>query len=94
MRIKDVAETHAKWVDDMGWHNKSCLEYLALIASEVGEAVNECRGFNPSDKFGSELAAIILRTLDISVVCGVDIEAEIKHKMEKNLQNGTRGRVK
>lgn len=25
----------------MGWHNKTVLETLALIASEVGEAVNE-----------------------------------------------------
>lgn len=37
MNINDICTQ----VERMGWHNKTVLEALALIASEVGEAVNE-----------------------------------------------------
>ena len=76
----------------MGWHNKTVLEALALIASEVGEAVNECRDITPTENFGEELADIILRTLDLAEWQGIDLESCIYKKMEKNEINGTRGR--
>ena len=44
MNINTIAARHHAWVERMGLHNKSVLEALALIASEVGEAVNEARG--------------------------------------------------
>jgi NTP pyrophosphatase (non-canonical NTP hydrolase) len=78
----------------MGWHNKTTLEALALVASEVGEAINECRHEKPSEAFGEELADIILRVLDISHWQGIDIENEILKKMSKNEIRGTRGRLK
>jgi len=87
-----LASRQYEWVQRMGWHNKSVLEALALIASEVGEAVNECRGDEPSEKFGEELADIILRTLDLAMWQGLDIEKLIADKMTKNEINGTRGR--
>ena len=71
--IKDIQSQHTAWVESMGWHNKQPLEYLALIGSEVGEAVNECRGSTPSDTLGSELADIILRVLDFASTQGFDI---------------------
>lgn len=92
MDINKIAAAQHEWVERMGWHNKTPLEYLALIASEVGEAVNECRGEKPTGELGEELADIILRTLDMAVVMGIDIEAEIKQKMETNELLGTRGR--
>lgn len=61
MRIAEVAKKQWKWVERMGWHNKQPLEYVALIASEVGEVANECRGEEPTDSLGEELADIILR---------------------------------
>lgn len=42
MDINDIATRHYDWVERMGWHNKTVLEALALIASEVGEAAAEC----------------------------------------------------
>lgn len=42
MDINDIATRHYEWVEQMGWHNKTVLEALALIASEVGEAAAEC----------------------------------------------------
>lgn len=78
----------------MGWHNKTTLESIALIASEVGEATNECRGETPTEKFGAELADIILRTVDLAQSEGIDIEYEVLAKMQVNNERGTRGRIK
>ena len=94
LRVNNVAEDQWKWVEEMGWHNKRPLEYLALIASEVGEAVNECRGEEPTIELGEELADIILRTLDMGQQFGFNMAEEIQAKMLKNYHNGTRGRIK
>lgn len=90
--LKEIAEKQFDWVERMGWHNGTVLEKLALIASEVGEAVNECRGEKPTPAFGEELADIILRTVDLALEQGVDIELEVVRKMAKNERRGTRGR--
>ena len=92
--LNEIAKKQFDWVERMGWHNKTTLEAIALIASEVGEAVNECRGEVPTKKLGSELADIILRTLDLAESEGIDIEVEVLAKMEINNERGTRGRVK
>lgn len=92
MDINLIAEGQYNWVERMGWHNKTVLEALALIASEVGEAVNECRHEKPSENFGEELADIILRTVDLAVWQEIDINAALLAKMKKNEMNGTRGR--
>lgn len=92
--INDIAKIQYNWVEEKGWHNKTPLEYLALIASEIGEAVNECRGIEPTEHLGEELADIILRTLDFAEVWGINMENEISKKMQKNNILGTKGRVK
>jgi len=94
MKINEIAEKNYLWVEKMGWHNKTTLEALALVASEVGEAINECRHEKPTDDFGEELADIILRVLDISHWQGIDIEKKILEKMAKNESTGSRGRIK
>ncbi|KXJ56737.1 MAG: hypothetical protein AXW17_13505 [Colwellia sp. Phe_37] len=94
MNINQLAKQNYDWVERMGWHNKTTLEALALVASEVGEAINECRGENPTDNFAEELADIVLRVLDIAHWQGIDIEQELLNKMKKNEQRGTRGRLK
>ena len=92
--INELAMLQWRWVEDVGWHNKTPLESLALVASEVGEAVNECRGEKPSESFGEELADIILRVLDLAIEEDIDIGAEITRKMGINKGRGTRGRNK
>ena len=87
MHLNEIATRHNDWVERMGWHNKSVLEALALIASEVGEAVNECRGKEPTEKLGTELADIIVRTLDLMVWQGIDPEGVILAKMAKSESN-------
>ena len=92
MDITELATKQYNWVQRMGWHNGTVLEKLALICSEVGEAVNECRGEKPTEHFGEELADIILRTVDLAKEQGFDIEFELHRKMAINEKNGTRGR--
>jgi NTP pyrophosphatase (non-canonical NTP hydrolase) len=94
MNINEIAKQNYDWVERMGWHNKSTLEALALVASEVGEAINECRGEQPTDAFGEELADIVLRVLDIAHWQGIDMEKELLAKMQINENRGTRGRTK
>lgn len=77
MKWNDIAARHFDWVERMGWHNKTVLEALALIASEIGEAAAECYDDEPTAKFGEELADIVLRTLDLAHWQGVDLDAVV-----------------
>ncbi|QOL26835.1 hypothetical protein LP316_05945 [Thalassotalea sp. LPB0316] len=92
--INELAKDNFQWVESMGWHNKTVLEALALVASEVGEAINECRQQEPTPAFQEELADIILRVLDIAHWQGIDIEQALVDKMAKNQARGARGRIK
>lgn len=93
--VDQIGHRHWEWIEAMGWHKTTVLERLALIASEVGEAVNECRGENPTDKLGEELADIILRTLDLMVDQGMIPSDLLLAKIEKNEAKGNyKGRVK
>jgi NTP pyrophosphatase (non-canonical NTP hydrolase) len=92
MNINELCEKQFDWVERMGWHNKTVLEALALVASEVGEAVNECRGKDPTEDFGRELADIVLRVADLAQWQGIDLQKEILDKMAVNERRGTRGR--
>jgi NTP pyrophosphatase (non-canonical NTP hydrolase) len=75
MDINKIGRLQYEWVERMGWHNKSVLESLALIASEIGEAADEC--FGPTPAFGEELADIVLRTADLAQCQMVDLGAVI-----------------
>lgn len=67
---------------------------LMLIAGEVTEAHEEVRSGQPHDTrftekgkpegVGSELADIVIRTLETAVELGYDMEAELMHKMPHN----------
>lgn len=94
LNLKELAREQWAFVEKQRRHNKTILEYLALIASEVGEAVNECRGSHISDKLGSELADIILRTIDLAEEFGIDIQEEVQRKMEFNKTRDFTGKVK
>ena len=94
MKINDIAHKHWAWIEKVGWHNKSELEYLALIASEVGELIQACRLIQSQAKRADEVADILLRVMDFAVMQGIDIEAALKTKMKLNAERGTRGRLK
>jgi len=62
---------------------------LALIHSEVSEALE---GFRHDDigNFVEELADVVIRVLDCASGLGVDLDAAVRNKMEKNRQRGFR----
>ena len=95
MDINAIALQHWLWCEEMGWHNKTPLEYLALVGSEVGEAVNECRGEKPTPALGLELADIVLRTLDLMWEYGITPETVLRTKIMHNIAVGKKpGRIK
>lgn len=75
--LNAISDQHFAWVERMGWHNKTVLESLALIASEIGEAAGECIGQCFPDRFGEELADIILRCVDLAKTEGVDLNEQV-----------------
>lgn len=72
--LNEIAARHSVWVEAMGWHNKTVLESLALIASEIGEASDEVEQGRPTAAFGEELADVILRTADLAWTESVDLD--------------------
>lgn len=78
MNLDEIANQHHGWVERMGWHNKTVLESLALIASEIGEAAGECvDGMVIPERFGEELADIILRCVDLAKTEGVNLTEQV-----------------
>lgn len=90
-----AAEIHemAKW---KGWYDggRAVPELLMLIVTEVAEAMEGWRDdrmvteFAPHDAkpegFPSEMADVVIRVLDLCAFLDIDIEAEIKMKMDYN----------
>ena len=88
-----AAQVHAT-AREKGWYeeNRSVLEHAALIHSEVSELVEEYRSNGLSHMLASgkpvgiesELADIIIRTLDCSMALGVNIGHAVMLKMRYN----------
>jgi len=65
MNINEMCEKQYDWVERMGWHNGTPLEKLALIASEVGEAIDEL----PKDHRAKGNLADVIKNLARAVNC-------------------------
>jgi NTP pyrophosphatase (non-canonical NTP hydrolase) len=84
MTILELQIIQHTWVERRGWHNKTRLEYLALLASEVGEAINEARNTSVNEAYYYELADIALRLFDLAEVEGINLEEYILQKIALN----------
>lgn len=62
---------------------------LALITSETSEALEAFRK-NDHDNFAEECADQIIRILDMTAGLGIDIDAAVRAKLEKNKTRGYR----
>lgn len=78
-----TALKHGFW--DAGETAARFPEKLALVHSEVSEALEELRQPVPSkEKFGEELADILIRVGDLSVAADVDLSRCVEKKLQVN----------
>lgn len=94
MSIQHFISIHYAWLVTRGYTQATPLESLALIAGEIGEAVNCCRYGTPDENLPEELADIVLRTMGLARILGIDLEEALMNKIEKNYASGdNRGRT-
>lgn len=62
---------------------------LALIHSEASEALEAFRKNDPIN-FAEELADVVIRVLDCAEGLGIDLDAEVARKLEKNRKRSYR----
>lgn len=84
-----VKQAHDYAVDKGFWYDygndaKSLIVKLALISTEVSEAIEDVRTANRTH-LGEELADIAIRLADFAGALDIDLDDEINKKMEKNL---------
>lgn len=60
---------------------------LCLVHSEVSEALEAFRK-EDDDNLCEELADIVIRCLDMSIGLGIDLDREVKRKLDRNRQRG------
>lgn len=70
---QELAKRHHDWVESVGWHNKSNVEYLGLICSEIGELV-EAKISGEDALAAEELADVMLRVFDFCLIHGLDVK--------------------
>jgi len=86
LNIRDCAiECHEISIKHGFWKvSQSIPEKLCLIHSEISEALEDYRE-DKMGHFGEELADATIRLFDLAVHEGIDIEDEIRRKMNKNI---------
>ena len=83
--MNQLAEDIVKWRKKKGFKTswKNMPEKLMLVVTEVAEAMEAIRK-DDGQNFNEEIADTFIRLLDICGSVGIDIEHEIKAKMEIN----------
>lgn len=95
MTIREIQKKGYATAKSKGWYDRdlsffrpgdveTILAKLALVGTEVSEAVEEVRTGDNILKFASELADIVIRTLDLAEAIGVDMDVAIADKQAKN----------
>jgi NTP pyrophosphatase (non-canonical NTP hydrolase) len=85
MRINELCNAAFETAKSKGWHDepRETGTLLALIHSEVSEALEADRK-GDTENFAEELADVCIRIFDLCGSKGIDLEAAIYKKMERN----------
>lgn len=67
------------------WESENIAEKLALVHSEVSEALEGYRKDKNDNNMGEEMADIVIRCMDICGYLKIDLIDEIVAKFKKNL---------
>lgn len=86
MDIKKWIETCHETAKSKGWWDweRSDGELIALMHSELSEALEAMRNGLDSDEVAEELADCCIRIFDYCGARGLDLEGALKKKAEKN----------
>lgn len=84
--LNEMAEEAHEIAKEKGWweNQRSEGELIALMHSELSEALEAYRREKGKEAIAEELADCIIRIIDYSAARNMDIEAAVKKKMEKN----------
>lgn len=81
VRIDEIANKHYEWIKSFGWEKGSLLKKLAMIISEFGEAVDECRGEEIGEDYYYEIADVGLRVLTALKQVDIRLRASVLIEM-------------
>ncbi len=94
MTIKELCKICHKVAVSKGWwdENRNRGEIIALIHSELSEALEALRSGNrqkknskwEKDTYEDELIDVIIRVIDLAEAEGVNVEWQLKNKIEYN----------
>jgi NTP pyrophosphatase (non-canonical NTP hydrolase) len=72
------------WWGPNGNDKRNFCELIALMHSELSEALEEYRGENDPEHIAEEFADVLIRVGDACGALGLDLEDAVVKKMEKN----------
>lgn len=82
MELKKIQKDIYQNKVEKGFNVTDVNKEFCLLYGEVAEAYDAYR--KKKDDLGEELADVTIYLLGLSEILGIDLEEEIKHKVEKN----------